>query len=74
MDNVKIIADTLEKLREPSSLIAIEIFNILKKYNINPSEEMIKELYQQLWEGIKIGVVHGINTYADIVESKFGIK
>lgn len=74
MDNVKIIADSLEKIREPSSNIAVEIFHILKKYNINPSEEMLRELYRQLWEGVKLGFEHGINTYADIIESKLRIK
>jgi hypothetical protein len=66
----KIIADNLEKLREPTSTNFVDSFNILKKYGINPSEELMKELAQNRWEVIEIAFNQGINAMFDIIDER----
>ena len=66
----KIIADNLEKLREPTSTNFVDSFNILKKYGINPSEELMKELAQNRWRVIEIAFNQGINAMFDIIDER----
>ena len=66
----KIIADNLEKLREPTSNNFVDSFNILKKYGINPSEELMKELAQNRWKVIEIAFNQGINAMFDIIDER----
>ena len=66
----KIIADNLEKLREPTSTNFVDSFKILKKYGINPSEELMKELAENRWKVIEIAFNQGINAMSDIIEER----